>query len=109
MTPVNEYGSAFRFLDAEDVETPDADETLDGRQIDVASGATVKVEVVSQDQAASHTYTIVVTLDDVISRYDRDGNGAIDREEAIAAVVDYFAGLITKEEAIEVIVAYFGS
>ena len=107
VTPVNEYGAAFRFLDAEDAETPDADEASDGRQLDVANGATIKVEVVSQDQAASHTYTIVVTLDDVVSRYDRDGNGVIDREEATAAVVDYFAGLITKEEAIEVIVAYF--
>ena len=108
VTPVNEYGAAFLFLDADDAEIPDASETLDGRQIDVPSaGDTVKVEVVSQDQAVSHTYTIVVTLDDLISRYDRDGNGAIDREEAIAAVVDYFAGLITKEEAIEVIVAYF--
>ena len=109
VTPTNEYGAAFRFLDADDAETTDADDALDGHQIDVpGGGATVKVEVVSQDQAADHTYTVVVTLDDVISRYDRDGNGIIDREEAIAAVVDYFAGLITKEEAIEVIVAYFG-
>ena len=108
VTPANEYGAAFLFLDADDAEIPDTSEALDGRQIDVPSiGATVKLEVVSQDQAVSHTYTIVVTLDDVISRYDRDGNGIIDREEAIAAVVDHFAGLITKEEAIEVIVAYF--
>lgn len=62
----------------------------DGHQIDVvAGGATVKVEVVSQDQTADHTYTIVVTLDNVISRYDRDGNGVIDKEEAIVA---YFGG-----------------
>ena len=107
VTPTNDYGAAFRFMDADDAEIPDFDDALDGRQVDVASGATVKVEVVSQDQAASHTYTVVVTLDDVVSRYDKDGNGVIDREEAIAAVVDYFAGLITKEEAIEVILAYF--
>ena len=108
VTPINKYGAGFRFLDTDDAETPDADGALDGHQIDIAAaGATVKVEVVSQDQAASHTYTLVVTLDDVISRYDRDGNGVIDREEAIAAVVDYFAGLITKEEAIEVILLYF--
>ena len=61
VTPVNEYGAAFRFLDADDVEVPDADDALDGHQIDVPSaGATVKVEVVSQDQAASHAYIITV-------------------------------------------------
>ena len=108
LTPTNGYGAAFRFIDADDADIPDADDVLDGHQIDVAAaGPTVKVDVVSQDQAASHTYTIAVTLDDVVSRYDKDGNGVIDREEAIAAVVDYFAGLITKEEAIEVILAYF--
>ena len=108
VTPTNEYGAAFRFLDADDTEIPDTDSTLVGHQVDLAGGnATVKVEVVSQDQAADHTYTVVVTLEDVISRYDRDGNGAIDKEEAIAAVVDYFAGLITKDEAIEVILLYF--
>ena len=108
VTPANEYSAAFRFLDADDAEVPDADSASDGHQIDLAAGgATVKVEVVSQDLAADNTYTVMVTLEDVISRYDRDGNGAIDREEAIAAVVDYFADRITKEEAIEVILFYF--
>ncbi len=108
MTPTNEYSAAFRFLDADDAGIPDADDASDGHQIDMtAGGLTVKVEMVSQDQAADHTYTVVVTLDNVISRYDRDANGVIDREEAIAAVVDYFAGLITKDEAIEVILFYF--
>ena len=108
VTPANEYSAAFRFLDADDAEVPDADSASDGHQIDLAAGgATIKVEVVSQDLAADNTYTVIVTLEDVISRYDRDGNGAIDREEAIAAVVDYFADRITKEEAIEVILFYF--
>ena len=108
VTPANEYSAAFRFLDADDAEVPDADSASDGHQIDLAAGgATVKVEVVSQDLAEDNTYTVIVTLEDVISRYDRDGNGAIDREEAIAAVVDYFADRITKEEAIEVILFYF--
>ena len=39
--------------------------------------------------------------------YDVDGNEAIDRDEAVAAVVDYFADRITKEEAIAVIRLYF--
>ena len=46
--------------------------------------------------------TITVTnvgLDGMAGQYDRD--------EAIAAVVDYFNGTISKEEAIEVVRVYF--
>ena len=39
--------------------------------------------------------------------YDADGNEAIDRDEAIAAVADYFRGAIGKDDAILVIAAYF--
>ena len=108
IAPIGEYDAVFRFLDADDAEVLDADDAADGHQIEVVGGGTmVKVEVTSQDQVASHAYTVVVTLDDIVSRYDRDGNGTIDREEAIDAVEDYFDGLITREEAIDVIVAYF--
>ncbi len=48
-----------------------------------------------------------VGLDGVAGRYDRDDNGAIDRDEVIAAVADYFNGVISKEEAIEVVRVYF--
>ena len=48
-----------------------------------------------------------VGLDGMAGQYDRDDNGAIDRDEAIAAVVDYFNGVISKEEAIEVVRVYF--
>ena len=41
--------------------------------------------------------------------YDDDGDGAISKDEAIAAVIDYFSDRITKEEAIAVIVLYFSS
>ena len=54
--------------------------------------------------------TVTVTnvgLAGTAGRYDRDDNGAIDRDEAIAAVVDYFNGVISKEEAIEVVRVYF--
>ncbi len=54
--------------------------------------------------------TVTVTnvgLAGMAGRYDRDDNGAIDRDEAIAAVVDYFNGVISKEEAIEVVRVYF--
>ena len=36
-----------------------------------------------------------------------DDGGAIDRDEAIAAVVDCFNGVISKEEAVEVVWVYF--
>ena len=48
-----------------------------------------------------------VGLAGMAGRYDRDDNGAIDRDEAIGAVVDYFNGVISKEEAIEVVRVYF--
>ena len=54
--------------------------------------------------------TVTVTnvgLSGTVGRYDRDDNGTIDRDEAIAAVVDYFNGVISKEEAIEVVRVYF--
>ena len=54
--------------------------------------------------------TVTVTnvgLEGMAGQYDRDDSGAIDRDEAIAAVVDYFNGVISKEEAIEVVRVYF--
>ena len=71
----------------------------------------VQVRAVSSagDGAWSRTLTNVVTLDDVVDRYDEDGDGAISKREAIAAVIDYFNGIITKEDAITVIIAYFSS
>ncbi len=41
--------------------------------------------------------------------YDDDGDDKISKEEAIAAVIDYFAHRITKEEAIAIIILYFSS
>ena len=48
-----------------------------------------------------------VGLEGMVGRYDADESGAIGRDEAIAAVVDYFHGVISKEEAIAVITVYF--
>ena len=39
--------------------------------------------------------------------YDDDHDGEINKDEAIAAVVDYFAGRITREQAIAVVILYF--
>ena len=48
-----------------------------------------------------------VGLEGMVGQYDKDDNGAIERDEAIAAAVDYFNGVISKEEAIAVIRVYF--
>ena len=40
-------------------------------------------------------------------RYDLDGSGTIERDEVIAAIGDYFAGLIQKDGVIEVVKLYF--
>ena len=39
--------------------------------------------------------------------YDDDHDGEIDKDEANAAVADYFAGQITREQAIAVVILYF--
>ena len=41
--------------------------------------------------------------------YDDDGDDKISKEEAIAAVIDYFSDRITKEHAIAIIILYFSS
>ena len=43
----------------------------------------------------------------VLTDYDADGNGMIEKSEAVAAVLDYLLrGEITKDEAIEVVTAF---
>ena len=68
---------------------------------------TVTVEASDGTGAASLDVTITVTDVDLGSPYDADANEVIDKDEAISATVDYFAGLIDKDEAISVIVLYF--
>jgi hypothetical protein len=40
--------------------------------------------------------------------YDENGNGIIDKAEAVQAILDFFGGLLSKDEVIEVIVWFFG-
>ena len=46
---------------------------------------------------------------DLVSRYDANENGQIEKDEAIRAVQDYFSDLITKAEVLTVIQLYFAS
>ena len=45
----------------------------------------------------------------VLRRYDANGNGMIEKSEAVAAVVDYFDGLLSKDEVLAVIDSYFST
>ena len=45
----------------------------------------------------------------IVSRYDADNNGLINKDEVLAALFDYFADLITKPQAMEVVNLYFAS
>ena len=46
---------------------------------------------------------------DMCARYDANQNEAIDRDEAVRAVVNYFSGDIDKEDVLEVIQLYLAA
>ena len=104
--PTNDHNATFLFLDENDHEVEDADDTLAGFQADFGAGIpAIKIRVVSQDSQASYTYTIT----DLGNRYDANDDDVIQRDEVISAIKDYFSDLITREEVIEVIKLYFSS
>ena len=94
----------------------------DTGQIRVGSGTALdyeadknvyEVTVTATDSSgASATVAVTITVTDVdlpgiANDYDVDNNETIARDEAIAAVADYFAGVISKDEAIAVVQRYF--
>ena len=86
----------------------------DGTELDYESDKrTYTLWVTATDSlGAASTVTVVVQVSDVELtgiglKYDANNNEVIDREEAVAAVSDYFGEFITKEETIEVIRLYF--
>ena len=83
---------------------PDFEEPADANGDNVY---TITVEASGGAGAASLDVTITVTDVDLGSPYDADANEVIDKDEAISAAVDYFAGLIDKDEVVSVIVLYF--
>ena len=66
-------------------------------------------EASNQTAVAVSAAATAASSGDLLSRYDADGNGRIDRDEAIRAVQDYFNNLISRDEALEVIRLYFAS
>ena len=80
----------------------------------------ITVEVTAEDGSTTRTYTVTVTREGLPAeetqeemqqrmraQYDANDDGAIDRDEVIAAITDYlFDGLITRDEVIVVISLY---
>ena len=86
-------GSAFYDFDV----TPNA---VGAVTVDIAAGAATDANGYGNASAPQLSLGIP---------YDDDHDGGISKEEAIAAVLDYFNGRITKAEAIAVIILYFSS
>ena len=107
VNPSNDHNATFQFLDDNDlvlVDAPFCDRTLAGFQVEFGAGVpAIKIRVVSQDNQATHTYTIT----DLGNRYDVNDDRFIQRDEVITAIKDYFNDVITREETIEVIKLYF--
>ena len=57
--------------------------------------------------AAIHHAPVAYADAEAAGNYDADGNSLIDRDEALAAIQGYFAGIITRAQAVEVISFYF--
>ncbi len=104
VTPTNDHNAMFQFFDNNNVELSDADNSLEGFQVEFGGGVpAVTILVVSQDTLASRTYVVT----DLGNRYDANGDRVIRRDEVISAIKDYFSGLITREEVIVIVKLYF--
>ena len=77
--------------------------------VDLELDRTYTVNLTATDSAGFGAITIVMieVTETTHHRYDFNKNGAIERDEVIGAVADYFKGTIDKNEVIEVIKLYF--
>ena len=102
----NDHNASIFLLDQNGVAIEDADGALEGHQVEFGPDLpTIRIRIVSEDGLAFHTYMIA----DLGAKYDVNKNGLIDRDEAIAAIVDYFKDVINRQEAIGVIRLYFST
>ena len=106
VNPSSDHSTSILFHDQNNVVIVDADDTSPGHQVDFSSELpAIRIRVVSGDGQATHTYTIA----DLGIRYDTDNDGAIERDEVMAAIRDYFNNVISREEVIGIIRLYFSS
>ena len=116
VTPTIDHNSTLHFLDENRVEVADADDSLDGHQVDLGLGVTtISISVISQDGRATLIYTIQISRgavadDPLILRYDADRNMTIDKSEVLTAINDYLFGVgddaISKTELLRLIGLY---
>ena len=77
--------------------------------VEWALGTTYSVNLTATDSAGFGAIVIVMieVTEAAFSPYDLNGNDAIERDEVIMAIRDYFDGAITKGDVIELIKLYF--
>ena len=77
--------------------------------MDLTIGMTYTVNLTATDSAGFGAIVIVMieVTEASFSPYDLNGNDAIERDEVIMAIRDYFSGEITKGDVIELIKLYF--
>ena len=77
--------------------------------VELTLGTSYSVNLTATDSAGVGAIIIVVVevTEATHHPYDLNRNGAIDRDEVVAAVKDYFDGLITKDDLIELVKMYF--
>ena len=77
--------------------------------VELALGTTYTVNLTATDSAGFGAIVIVMieVTEASFSPYDLNGNDAIERDEVIMAIRDYFSGEITKGDVIELIKLYF--
>ena len=77
--------------------------------VELALGTTYTVNLTATDSAGFGAIVIVMieVTEAAFSPYDLNGNDAIERDEVVMAIRDYFSGEITKGDVIELIKLYF--
>ena len=77
--------------------------------VELALGTTYTVNLTATDSAGFGAIVIVMieVTEASFSPYDLNGNDAIERDEVIMAIKDYFDGTVTKGDVIELVKLYF--
>lgn len=80
-----------------------------GEGVSLEAGQSFTVNLTATDSTGTGAIIIVdiEVVEGPDDPYDLNGNGAIERDELLKAVSDYFAGLIEKEVLLELVSRYF--
>ena len=80
-----------------------------GQAVTLELGQTYTVNLTGTDSSGTGAIIIVdiVVAEAPYHRYDLNRNGSIEKDEVLAAVSNYFAGLIEKDDVLDVISLYF--